>query len=156
MLQQHNPPIYRPPIRWLPLGKCNICHSRGGGFLIFLFFFYCLNKYSRALPPPPAHHSSARPMIASHHASHPLPAHLQFPSHAQVAAAASYGFAPLSPKNHQYQPASLWFAEWKSGFFTFIKENSWFGLGLALIVQFECLRFLFLYRKKLSDMYYRF
>nr|XP_023030165.1 homeodomain-interacting protein kinase 2-like isoform X3 [Leptinotarsa decemlineata] len=64
----------------------------------------------RALPPPPAHHSSARPVLASH-ASHPLPAHLQFPSHAQVAAA-SYGFAPLSPaKSHQYQPASLWFAE---------------------------------------------
>ncbi|KAJ8963916.1 hypothetical protein NQ314_005244 [Rhamnusium bicolor] len=64
----------------------------------------------RALPPPPAHHSSARPVLASH-ATHPLPAHLQFPSHAQVAAA-SYGFAPLSPaKTHQYQPASLWFAE---------------------------------------------
>ncbi|CAH1370964.1 hypothetical protein MTP99_012457 [Tenebrio molitor] len=62
----------------------------------------------RALPPPPAHHSSARPVLASH-TSHPLPAHLQFPS--QVAAA-SYGFAPLSPaKSHQYQPASLWFAE---------------------------------------------
>lgn len=62
-----------------------------------------------ALPPPPAHHSSARPVLASH-PSHPLPAHLQFPSHAQVAAA-SYGFAPLSPaKSHQYQP-SLWFAE---------------------------------------------
>lgn len=62
-----------------------------------------------AIPPPPAHHASARPMLASH-ASHPLPAHLQFPSHAQVAAA-SYGFAPLSPaKSHQYQ-ASLWFAE---------------------------------------------
>ncbi|XP_022903261.1 homeodomain-interacting protein kinase 2 isoform X2 [Onthophagus taurus] len=58
------------------------------------------------LPPPPAHHASARPVLASH-PSHPLPAHLQFPSHAQVA---SYGFAPLSPaKNHQYQ--SLWFAE---------------------------------------------
>nr|XP_008192082.1 PREDICTED: homeodomain-interacting protein kinase 2 isoform X7 [Tribolium castaneum] len=65
-------------------------------------------SYSRALPPPPAHHSSARPVLASH-TSHPLPAHLQFPS--QVAAA-SYGFAPLSPaKSHQYQPASLWFAE---------------------------------------------
>ncbi|XP_028129752.1 homeodomain-interacting protein kinase 2 isoform X2 [Diabrotica virgifera virgifera] len=64
----------------------------------------------RALPPPPAHHASARPVLASH-ASHPLPAHLQFPSHAQVTAA-SYGFAPLSPaKSHQYQPASLWFAE---------------------------------------------
>ncbi|KAJ8949716.1 hypothetical protein NQ318_013585 [Aromia moschata] len=63
----------------------------------------------RALPPPPAHHSSARPVLASHPA-HPLPAHLQFPSHAQVAAA-SYGF-PLSPaKSHQYQPTSLWFAE---------------------------------------------
>ncbi|CAG9864718.1 unnamed protein product [Phyllotreta striolata] len=60
----------------------------------------------RALPPPPAHHASARPVIASH-ASHPLPAHLQFPSHAQVAAT-SYGFAPLSPaKSHQYQP--LWY-----------------------------------------------
>ncbi|KAF5294896.1 hypothetical protein FQR65_LT10694 [Abscondita terminalis] len=63
----------------------------------------------RALPPPPAHHSSARPVLASH-TTHPLPAHLQFPSHPQVAAA-SYGFAPLSPaKTHQYQP-SLWFAE---------------------------------------------
>ncbi|XP_018328725.1 homeodomain-interacting protein kinase 2 isoform X2 [Agrilus planipennis] len=62
----------------------------------------------RGLPPPPAHHSSARPVIASH-ASHPLPAHLQFPSHGQVAA--SYGFAPLSPaKTHQYQ-TSLWFAD---------------------------------------------
>ncbi|XP_060532536.1 homeodomain-interacting protein kinase 2 isoform X4 [Cylas formicarius] len=60
--------------------------------------------------PPPAHHSSARPVLATH-PSHPLPAHLQFPSHAQVAAA-SYGFAPVSPaKSHQYQPASLWFAE---------------------------------------------
>ncbi|CAH0561369.1 unnamed protein product [Brassicogethes aeneus] len=59
----------------------------------------------RALPPPPAHHSSARPVLAAH-PSHPLPAHLQFPSHA------SYGFAPLSPaKSHQYQQASLWFAE---------------------------------------------
>ncbi|XP_065159459.1 homeodomain-interacting protein kinase 2 isoform X3 [Atheta coriaria] len=58
--------------------------------------------------PPPAHHASARPVLASH-PSHPLPAHLQFPSHAQVAA--SYGFAPLSPaKGHQYQ-TSLWFAE---------------------------------------------
>ncbi|XP_018563810.1 homeodomain-interacting protein kinase 2 isoform X3 [Anoplophora glabripennis] len=64
----------------------------------------------RALPPPPAHHSSARPVLASH-AAHPLPAHMQFPSHAQVAAA-SYGFAPLSPaKSHQYQPASVWFTE---------------------------------------------
>ncbi|GLV35353.1 Homeodomain interacting protein kinase [Carabus blaptoides fortunei] len=63
----------------------------------------------RALPPPPAHHASARPVLASH-PSHPLPAHMQFPSHAQVAAA-PYGFAPLSPaKSHQYQP-SLWFAE---------------------------------------------
>ncbi|XP_049826145.1 homeodomain-interacting protein kinase 2 isoform X4 [Aethina tumida] len=66
----------------------------------------------RALPPPPAHHSSARPVLASHPSHPPLPAHLQFPSHAQVAAAASYGFAPLSPaKSHQYQQASLWFAE---------------------------------------------
>lgn len=65
----------------------------------------------RALPPPPAHHASARPVLASH-AAHPLPAHLQFPSHPQVASA-PYGFAPLSPaKTHQYQ-ASLWFAEWK-------------------------------------------
>lgn len=63
----------------------------------------------RAIPPP-AHHASARPVLASH-AAHPLPAHLQFPSHAQVATA-PYGFAPLSPaKSHQYQPASLWFAE---------------------------------------------
>ncbi|XP_017767875.1 PREDICTED: homeodomain-interacting protein kinase 2 isoform X2 [Nicrophorus vespilloides] len=59
--------------------------------------------------PPPAHHASARPVLANH-PGHPLPAHMQFPSHAQVAAA-SYGFAPLSPaKSHQYQ-ASLWFAE---------------------------------------------
>ncbi|KAK5643997.1 hypothetical protein RI129_007842 [Pyrocoelia pectoralis] len=62
----------------------------------------------RALPPP-AHHSSARPVLASH-TTHPLPAHLQFPSHPQVAAA-PYGFAPLSPaKTHQYQ-SSFWFAE---------------------------------------------
>jgi homeodomain interacting protein kinase len=55
--------------------------------------------------PPPAHHASARPVLASH-ASHPLPAHLQFPS--QVT---GYGFAPLSPaKSHQYHQ-SLWFAE---------------------------------------------
>ncbi|XP_048517464.1 homeodomain-interacting protein kinase 2 isoform X2 [Dendroctonus ponderosae] len=61
----------------------------------------------RGLPPPPAHHSSARPVLASH-PSHPLPAHLQFPSHAQVAAA-GYGFAPLSPaKGYQ---ANLWFTE---------------------------------------------
>ncbi|KAK9870978.1 hypothetical protein WA026_009938 [Henosepilachna vigintioctopunctata] len=63
----------------------------------------------RAIPPP-AHHASARPVLANH-ATHPLPAHLQFPSHAQVATA-PYGFAPLSPaKTHQYQPTSLWFAE---------------------------------------------
>ncbi|XP_045479156.1 homeodomain-interacting protein kinase 2 isoform X3 [Harmonia axyridis] len=63
----------------------------------------------RAIPPP-AHHASARPVLASH-ATHPLPAHMQFPSHAQVAAA-PYGFAPLSPaKNRQFQPTSLWFAE---------------------------------------------
>ncbi|CAH1174185.1 unnamed protein product [Phaedon cochleariae] len=66
------------------------------------------HQQGRALPPPPAHHASARPVLAAH-AAHPLPAHLQFPSHAQVASA--YGFAPLSPaKGHQYQP-SLWFAE---------------------------------------------
>ncbi|GJQ65433.1 hipk [Trypoxylus dichotomus] len=59
----------------------------------------------RPLPPPPAHHASARPVLASH-TSHPLPAHLQFPSHAQVA---SYGFAPLSPAKSQYP--GLWFAE---------------------------------------------
>ncbi|KAL1510089.1 hypothetical protein ABEB36_004744 [Hypothenemus hampei] len=58
----------------------------------------------RVLPPPPAHHSSARPVLPSH----PLPAHLQFPSHAQVAAA-GYGFAPLSPaKGYQ---TNLWFTE---------------------------------------------
>ncbi|KAJ8984613.1 hypothetical protein NQ317_006075 [Molorchus minor] len=55
----------------------------------------------RAIPPPPAHHASARPVLASH-ATHPLPAHLQFPSHAQVAAA-SYGFAP-PPKSRQKSP----------------------------------------------------
>ncbi|XP_076252678.1 homeodomain interacting protein kinase isoform X11 [Rhynchophorus ferrugineus] len=61
----------------------------------------------RAIPPPPAHHSSARPVLTSH-TTHPLPAHLQFPSHAPVT---SYGFAPMSPgKGHQYQ-ASLWFTE---------------------------------------------
>ncbi|XP_044749425.1 homeodomain-interacting protein kinase 2 isoform X2 [Coccinella septempunctata] len=63
----------------------------------------------RAIPPP-AHHASARPILASH-STHPLPAHLQFPSHAQVATA-PYGFAPLSPaKSRQFQPTSLWFAE---------------------------------------------
>lgn len=63
-------------------------------------------SFSRALPPPPAHHASARPVLASH-PSHPLPAHLQFPSHAQVAA--GYGFAPLSPaKGYQ---TNLWYTE---------------------------------------------
>lgn len=78
--------------------------------ITYLTILICFIR-SRALPPPPAHHSSARPMLASH-ATHPLPAHLQFPSHAQVAAAAPYGYAPLSPakSHHQYQ-TSLWFAE---------------------------------------------
>ncbi|XP_044734949.1 homeodomain-interacting protein kinase 2 isoform X2 [Chrysoperla carnea] len=65
----------------------------------------------RALPPP-AHHSSARPVLAAH-PGHPLPAHMQFPSHAQVAAAtAPYGFGPLSPtKPQHYHQPSLWFTE---------------------------------------------
>lgn len=109
MLQQPNQLIYQLHIRWLQLGEFI------SFFFIFFRYIYYLLYYdcSRALPPPPAHHSSARPVLASHHAAHPLPAHLQFPSHAQVAAAASYGFAPLSPAktHHQYQPTNLWFAE---------------------------------------------
>lgn len=67
----------------------------------------------RALPPP-AHHSNARPVLAAH-AAHPLPAHMQpavFPAHPQAVAtaalaAASYGYAPLSPAKSQYQ--HLWY-----------------------------------------------
>jgi homeodomain interacting protein kinase len=59
-------------------------------------------------PPPPAHHSRA---VLAPPAAHPLPAHMQpaaaaaaalFPGHPQVAAAASYGYAPLSPGKTRY------------------------------------------------------
>jgi len=59
-------------------------------------------------PPPPAHHSRA---VLAPTAGHPLPAHMQpaaaaaaalFPGHPQVAAAASYGYAPLSPGKTRY------------------------------------------------------
>lgn len=61
--------------------------------------------------PPPAHHASARAPHAAPPPAAPLPAHMQFPSHAAAAAGPPpYGFAPLSPAKPQYQP-SLWFAE---------------------------------------------
>ncbi|XP_026472877.1 homeodomain-interacting protein kinase 2-like isoform X2 [Ctenocephalides felis] len=59
----------------------------------------------RALPPPAHHGSRPAAVLSAHHLpTHPLPAHMQFPSHQY-----GFGVAPLSPAK-QYQ-SSLWFAE---------------------------------------------
>ncbi|XP_055701503.1 homeodomain-interacting protein kinase 2 isoform X2 [Phlebotomus papatasi] len=60
--------------------------------------------YNRVVPPP-AHNGSSRQVLPSH----PLPAHIQFPTQYSQ-------FGPLSPaqvtnKHGHYQPANLWFGE---------------------------------------------
>ncbi|XP_065343539.1 homeodomain-interacting protein kinase 2 isoform X2 [Cloeon dipterum] len=101
----HQPELYRRPPVYV-----GVTHTQQ----TFLPAGHQVASYTSGALPPPAHHSNARPVLAAHPA-HPLPAHMQpavFPAHPQAVAtaalaAASYGYAPLSPAKSQYQ--HLWY-----------------------------------------------
>ncbi|XP_059483910.1 homeodomain-interacting protein kinase 2 isoform X2 [Neocloeon triangulifer] len=101
----HQPELYRRPPVYV-----GVTHTQQ----TFLPAGHQVASYTSGALPPPAHHSNARPVLAAH-PGHPLPAHMQpavFPAHPQAVAtaalaAASYGYAPLSPAKSQYQ--HLWY-----------------------------------------------
>lgn len=65
----------------------------------------------RAIPPP-AHHASRASLLATHPASHPLPAHMQPAAVFPQTVTASYGYlSPAAKPHHYHQPSGLWFAE---------------------------------------------